>query len=264
MEHTSKISSGMYDAVDPVFRGVSEMIEERFNICYGEITVVCGPDIRRDTGEAYRRSLALLGSGQFAKALVVTAGCTSRRALAWAREVDPERIGEQPSKNDVVVYPCIGGKLCREITAIEAMIERHGFDILMINSWEFTSMHARYKDELLFALQRLTEEHRLTVVIFSHANGSPSEVGRIQRGTLGKLSVMAAKIVNMEAEEEMNELSTKRIPTRIEPTPVRSERYVSSDGSVDLAELHTDDEHEYDEAATEDALEEELEEVALM
>jgi hypothetical protein len=217
-------------------------IEERFNICYGEIAVICGPDIRQDTCEAYRRSLALLGSGEFAKALVITAGCTSRRALAWAREVDPERIGEQPTKNDVVVYPCIGGKLCKEITAIEAMIERHGFDILMINSWEFTSMHPRYRDELLFALQRLTEEHALTVVIFSHANGSPNEVGRIQRGTLGKLSVIAAKIVSMEVEaidEEQRTYSTeRRISRAAEVRPARSERFVGSDGSVDLTELH--------------------------
>jgi hypothetical protein len=230
----------VHDVNDPAYEKKCAEIERRFNVCFGDITVFCGRDVREGTLAAYRKALALLNSGEFHKVLVINSGSTTRWALRLAREVDSERIGADPNKHQVVVHTAVSGALSKQVSELDAMIERYGFDVVMINSWEFTSQHPRYKDDLLFRLREWVEDRQLTLVVYSHFTKVETKPGVFQRGTLGKLSVVAGKIVILAADEVVIEAKSKPqeqsqfvqqepVPRRL---PDRSEQYVGVHGVV--------------------------------
>jgi hypothetical protein len=244
------MASAIRDLDDPGYMRTCDEIERKYNICYGDITVYCGRDVREGTLAAYRKSLALLESGVFNKALVINSGSATRWALKLAREVDGQRIGADPDKHSVVLHTAVGGALSKQLTEIESMIDTYGYDIIMINSWEFTSRHPRYKDDLLFRLRELMDSRQITIVVYSHYVKVETKPGVYQRGTLGKLSVIAGKIVLLTVDEvvikakahqaEQTHEDTKfyNEPIRELPAPERSMQYVGVHGALDISALH--------------------------
>ncbi|HEY6170953.1 MAG TPA: hypothetical protein VIX80_01725, partial [Candidatus Kapabacteria bacterium] len=100
--------------------------------------------------------------------------------------------------------------------------------VVLVNVWELTSCNPRYKEELLFQLRELTSMN-VTVIVYSVAKVQSFTPGVLMRGSLGRLSVIAATIwFAITEEDESEEQETNQEITKVE----RSEKLVGSKGLI--------------------------------
>lgn len=250
------------DVTNPVWQTKRSETLRDFNVAYGEITVFCGPDNRSNAVAGFRKAIEMIDRGGFRKALVINTVSSTRWALETGRGVAPGRVGQRPAENDVVVCSSDVGRLWQSATDIRELIERHGFDVIILNSWEMASFDSRMRDRLIFELRGLIEDFGVTVLVYSGCQmRETAPAGVTKRSSLGRLSVTAARIVDIRADEEMieamrEEAGLERTMTPMLPLervaaeqaatregkalPEPSERFVMREGKLhlhDIAEL---------------------------
>jgi hypothetical protein len=212
---------------------------EEHSIELGEINVLIGENARENTLAAYQKAMALMDAGLARRAIVANCVGNQRWALKLARSAAPGgRIGDS-AHHHIQVVGSSAGRLCKEYYSIRLAVEERGIDLVLINSWELTSCNSRYREELLFQLRELCEMN-VTVIVYSQANIREYKPGLLMRGTLGRLSVVAAAIEpalpflpDEGGEEEAIE---------------RSEHFISSDGFLNGAEFETEEEDRKEQA----------------
>lgn len=188
-----------------------------------EINVLCGDNARTLTSAAYKKALALIDSGFASRALMINCVGNQRWALKLAREVAPGgRIGDSMHHHVCVVGSAVG-RVAKEYMTYKEMVERGGIDLVIINAWELTSCNPRYKEELLFQLRELATMN-VTVLVYSVTKVLKFEAGVLMRGSLGRLSAIAASVIPAEPMFEVEEEE--------EAIPERSEKLVGSEGLI--------------------------------
>jgi hypothetical protein len=230
-----------------------------FNVAFGEITVFCGPDNRSNAVAGFRKAVEMIDRGEFRKALVINTVTSTRWVLEEGRTVAPGRVGQRPHEHDVVVCTSDIGRLWDSVGDVRELVERHGFDILIVNSWEMASFDSRMRDRLIFGLRGLVEDYGITILVYSGCHvRETGPAGVTKRSSLGRLSVTAARIVDIRADEEMieamreqaGEPRTMRPMTAVEhlaevqaaeregkALPEPSERFVMRESKLHLHEI---------------------------
>ncbi len=177
-------------------------IERKHRVALAEITICCGENVLLNTRAACEKGLELVASGYFRRAMVLNCASTHRWGMSVARSLTTEaRLTHAPWKQlDILTLG--QGRLSQELGFIRSRVERTGVDVILINSWEFASANARYREEAIFALRELMAELNVTIVVYSQATPKEYKPGCIMRGTLGRLSALAAIIGPVETREE--------------------------------------------------------------
>lgn len=154
--------------------------------------------------------------------MVLNCASTYRWGMSVARALTAEpRLKHAPWKQlDILTLG--QGRLSQELSFIRNRVERKGVDVILINSWEFASANARYREEAIFALRELMAELNVTVVVYSQANPKEYKPGCIMRGTLGRLSALAAIIGPVETREEEPQTSAAE----------HSDHFISEEGHL--------------------------------
>jgi hypothetical protein len=111
----------------------------------------------------------------------------------------------------VVLMSSVRGNLIGEKEAIDQIIEETGTGVIIISGWEWTAASWRRKQRLLFYLRELMEERDVAIVIYSHVHNAPV-AKEIDHGGLGKLSLLAMFVVELEASEHLENESPKPPP----------------------------------------------------
>ena len=73
---------------------------------------------------------------------------------------------------------------------------------IIINSWEFAAHDYRIREKLVFWILKLMTLDDIRVVVFAQFRGSLPEIGKIQRGGLGKLAGLADQVVDRRVPVE--------------------------------------------------------------
>lgn len=189
-----------------------------------EINVLCGENARSLTTAAYKKALALIDSGFASRALMINCVGNQRWALKLAREVSPAgRIGDSMAHEVSVVGSSVG-RVAKDYYTFRDMVERGGIDLVIINAWELTSCNPRYKEELLFQLRELNAMN-VTVLVYSVTKVLKFEAGILMRGSLGRLSAIAASVIPAEPMFDVEEEGVVTIPER-------SQKLVGSAGLI--------------------------------
>jgi hypothetical protein len=205
-----------------------------------DISVYVGENIRENTKAAFRKAIKLIDSGHFKKALIVNTTTRQRWALAAAREIDPNRIGDD-HRMPVICEGVSIGDLCKQLYHVRELIRSQEIDVLIINSWEFASANPRFKDALLFGLRGLMDEFNVTVILYSHqVDAGRRDMGKITR-ELGKLSAVAGLISTVEQDEE-REMQEEEMTASAQPEEI-SERFVSEKGILAHVSAEVEDEY---------------------
>jgi hypothetical protein len=206
----------------------AKRLREEHHLEMAEVNVRIGENAREMTTAAYKQAMALIDGGYASRALVINTAGNQRWALKIAREAAPGgRIGDSVN-SQIRVYGSPAGRLSKEYYTLKDIIERSGVDLVLVNVWELTSCNPRYKEELLFQLRELTSLN-LTVIVYSVSKVPSFTPGVLMRGSLGRLSVIAATIwFAIDDEDELEEEET---------TIERSEKLVGSKG---LIQSHND------------------------
>ena len=200
----------------------AKRLREVHKLEMADVNVLIGENAREMTLAAYKKAMALIDGGFASRALVINTAGNQRWALKIAREASPDgRIGDSPH-NQVRVYGSSAGRLAKEYYSLKDIIEKTGIDVVLINVWELTSCNPRYKEELLFQLRELAAMN-VTVIVYSVAKVPSFTPGVLMRGSLGRLSVIAASIwfAMPEEDEEEEEIQIER-----------SEKLVGSEGLI--------------------------------
>jgi hypothetical protein len=201
----------------------SGVIEKKHRVALADIAICCGENILVNTRAAYEKGLELVASGYFKHALVLNCASSQRWALSVGRDLAAEpRMKDAPWKQ-LNIMTLGQGRLSRELQHVRYEIEKLGVDVILINSWEFASANARYREEALFALKALSLELNVTIVVYSQAAPKEYKPGCIMRGTLGRLSALAQIIGPVVPEVEEEEATT---------TEEHSEHFVSEEGHL--------------------------------
>jgi hypothetical protein len=196
------------------YRKNAKRLRSEHGLELAEINVLCGDNVRTLTTAAYKKALALIDSGFAKRALMINCVGNQRWALKLGREVAPGgRIGDSTNHHICVVGSSVG-RVAKEYYTFRNMIEQGGIDLVIINAWELTSSNPRYKEELLFQLRELLMMN-ITVLVYSVAKVMKFEAGILMRGTLGRLSAIAASVIPAEPmyeeEETIQEHSEKLV-----------------------------------------------------
>ena len=190
----------------------SPAIERDLRIALADINIFCGPVIENNTRAACQKGLALISSGYFRKALVLNCSSNQRWAMRIARTVANDTTISNKLSTPVCVMGMPQGMLSRQLANIREYILQAGVDVILINSWEFSSCNARFREELIFALRGLMEDTNVTVIIFSQANVKEFKPGTIMRGTLGRLSALASTIAPVENSDDESIAKPETVP----------------------------------------------------
>lgn len=200
----------------------AKRLRQEHQLELAEINVLCGENARTLTSAAYKKALALIDSGFASRALMINCVGNQRWALKLAREAAPGgRIGDSLHHHVCVVGSAVG-RVAKEYMTYKEMIERGGIDLVIINAWELTSCNPRYKEELLFQLRELATMN-VTVLVYSVTKVMKFEAGVLMRGSLGRLSAIAASVIPAEPMFVVEEEET---------IPERSEKLVGSEGLI--------------------------------
>ncbi|MBS1904208.1 MAG: hypothetical protein JSS75_10925 [Bacteroidetes bacterium] len=123
---------------------------------------------------------------------------------ACAEAVGPEFVG-QARKTFALLHSRVG-EVPSDHQAIMALLEdpRLNIGTVVINSWEFAAKDARTRERLLFLLLRWAAEMNVTVIVFAQQLGSRQvTAGRYERGWMGKLMGIVARVVRFTREEQL-------------------------------------------------------------
>jgi hypothetical protein len=207
-----------------------DRIEKQHHIALNDIAVFCGADVNGNTRSACKKAEELLRSGSFKRALILNTASNQRWALRIGREVSA-LVGDEIDTDSICMMGVPQGELSRWLNVITQAIERHGFDVVLINSWELASATHRLREELIFSLHQLTAL-KASVVIYSQAPLKEFTAGKILRG-LGKLSALAQVITSLEEIEHVQS-NTESIEQSVSTTDnkktIISPQFVSTDG----------------------------------
>jgi hypothetical protein len=201
----------------------ADTIALRHRVALAEITVCCGEDVLSNTRAACRKAIELVASGYFRRALVINCASSHRWVMSTARRLAQEEPMRSSPWENVDIMTLAQGRLSHELMQVRNHIEREGVDVMLINSWEFASANARYREEAIFALREIAMALNLTVIVYSQAAPKEYKPGCIMRGTLGRLSALAQIIGPVEVPQ------TDEPPARVEE---HSEHFVSEEGHL--------------------------------
>jgi hypothetical protein len=201
----------------------ADTIAKKHRVALADIAIYCGENIMINTRAACEKALELVGSGYFKEAMILNCASSQRWALGVGRALAAEpRMKGVPWKH-LNIMTLGQGRIAKDMSHLRYEIERLGVDVILINSWEFASANARYREETLFALKALTLELNITIVVYSQAIPKEYKPGCIMRGTLGRLSVLA-QIIGPVVQEGAEEEASK--------TEEHSEHFVSEEGHL--------------------------------
>jgi hypothetical protein len=189
-------------------------IETSCGIALGEINVFCGEDIMSNTRAALRKSQELKNSGFFKRILFLNTGPNHRRVIGEIRKLAKKEKTLDSSSTESLI--CIGRwsnwmTILHDYAELELQIMNERYDAIVINSWEFASINARQKEALLFKLRKFSEQNAMTILIYSQARVPHYHPGVMMRGTLGKLAVIAAKIMPVPTKAEAVSLYEEQV-----------------------------------------------------
>jgi len=172
---------------------------------HGEVTVVTSGNAVRTMQHCTRLASDAQKTGL--PVLLVNCGMSDARF----KEYYYEHYDPCVKKPELVLKSSVRGNLIGEREAIDQIVEEANIKVIVIAGWEWASSSWRRKQRLLFYLRELMEEKNIVVVIYSHVSNAPV-AGEIDHGGLGKLSLLAMFIVEIEASEELEEVVPKPLP----------------------------------------------------
>ncbi|HET9135112.1 MAG TPA: hypothetical protein VFO76_00635 [Candidatus Kapabacteria bacterium] len=224
-----------------------DRIEKQHHIALNDIAIFCGADVNVNTRAACKKAEELLRSGSFKRALILNTASNQRWALRIGREAS-ELVGDDLATDTICMMGIPQGELSRWLNVVTQAIERHGFDVVLINSWELASATHRLREELIFSLHQLTALNT-SIVIYSQAPLKEFTAGKILRG-LGKLSALAQIITPLDqnpenivtdqpAVEAFVSEATDTQKTIISPQFVTADGYLSNTSATYLPEIIT-------------------------
>jgi hypothetical protein len=172
---------------------------------HGEVTVVTSTNAVATMKHSSRLAVATQKAG--VPVLLVNCGMSDKRF----REYFYETHSPQIKKQELVLHSSVRGNLIGEREAIDQIVEETGTGVLIIAGWEWTSDSYRRKQRLLSYLRALAEERDVAIVIYSHIANAPI-AGEIDHGGLGKLSLLAMFVVEIEASKVLEDAAPKPPP----------------------------------------------------
>jgi len=109
---------------------------------------------------------------------------------------------------------CPIGTWPEQLEKIRQLIMYNSFSVLVLNSFEFTTLTQRQKQALTLELIKLKEEFGVTVIVFTQDVRKNMEAGMYGRGPIGMLQTLAQSVVKIEDdsniwEDRMQDLSWK-------------------------------------------------------
>ncbi len=117
-------------------------------------------------------------------------------------------------KNDGAQFlfkTCVRGNLNTERENISQVVSEAKISTLIILGWEWASSSWRQKQRLLGFLRELMDASEVSVVVYSHCFNAPRP-GRLDKGGVGKLALMAMFVAELEATDELEESCPKPPP----------------------------------------------------
>ena len=132
-------------------------------------------------------------------------------------------------KNRLVLHSSVRGDLIGEREAIDQIVTETAASVIIIAGWEWTSSSWRRKQRLLFYLRELMEDRDVAIIIYSHTANAPV-AGEIDHGGIGKLSLLAMFIIELNTAEELE----KQVPQAPAVCYETYEEYLEAERSAQL------------------------------
>ncbi|MEP7236017.1 MAG: hypothetical protein ABI778_12050 [Ignavibacteriota bacterium] len=174
------------------------------------ITVFCGENARINTKVSLKLAIDSAKAGK-GNVLYINTVFSTRKLYEIARDVSGKVEHDNLHYRKVTM-----GDLQKYFGEFQELIEQENIKMLIINSWEFSNRDYGYREKALFQLKHYAEALGLQVLVYSQAKWT-YETGKIARGGLGKLAVIADEIIDLNTDEiereerESTNLSRRKI-----------------------------------------------------
>src|SRR5436305_1062577 len=172
---------------------MEDTMNNYMNFAEGEITIYCAHDVRHGVETSLDLAMSL---GRKGKVLYLNTAFTNRKFLASARSAAPEGLV------NVHAYNIRHGGLASELGWIARTMKEQKMQYLVINAWEYAHTSYLEKERTIFSLMGMLNDLGITVLVYSNVNPEKVKAGKIQRGTLGKLSGLADQIIEVKQQVE--------------------------------------------------------------
>ncbi len=159
---------------------------------YG-LTIFLGESSFANLGVSLKQAAVLERCGQFTHVFYINVAFDNRRFYATQRRA----IGTE--KANFSSYHVCTGNLARTLQRIQYTLPEGARPAFVINSWEMSSSCYRFREELIFMIQRLIMTLDAGVYVYSQANPEKVKAGYINRTGLGKLPAITDSIIDLTA-----------------------------------------------------------------
>ena len=190
---------------------------------HGEITVVTSDNAVATMQHSSRLAESVQKAG--VSTLLINCGMSDKRFKEYFYDNHDQSV----KKPELVLYSSVRGNLIGEREALDQIITEVGIGVIVLAGWEWASSSWRRKERLLFYLRELMEDRDVAIIIYSHVSNSPV-AGQIDKGGLGKLSLLAMFIAELDASEEME----KQVPKAPPIVYHNYEEYLAAERSAQL------------------------------
>jgi hypothetical protein len=163
----------------------------------GELTVVTSDHATATMRHASQ--LAFDAKGLGLNVLIINCGMSDKRFRGHIHE----KFGEQVyHANRMVIHTSVCGDLVGERDALDNIIYQANISTIILCGWEFASSTPRRKERLMFYLRELMANNNVSVTVYCHTAIAPV-AGKIDRGGIGKLSLMAFQICEVDSSKQL-------------------------------------------------------------
>jgi hypothetical protein len=169
----------------------------------GEITVITSDHAEATMKHSARLAHSIKNVGL--NVLAINCGMSDRRFREHYYEAHGKESFKEPR---CIIKSSVCGNLIGEREAIDQIVAEAGIAIVVITGWEFASSNYRRRERLMCYLRDLMEREDVSVIIYSHIANEPV-AGMIDHGGLGKLSLLAYAIAEIDSTQILEEKITK-------------------------------------------------------
>jgi hypothetical protein len=173
---------------------------------HGEITVVTSDHAEATMQHSARLANSVKETGL--NVLAINCGMSDRRFREHFYQAHGREAFKEPR---CIIKSSVCGNLIGEREAIDQIVDEAKIAVVIISGWEFASSTSRRRQRLLFYLRELMERENVAIIIYSHIANDPV-AGMIDHGGLGKLSLLAYAIAEIDSSKILDDEIRKPAP----------------------------------------------------
>jgi hypothetical protein len=193
-------------------------------IAHGEISVVLANDAEQLMKHSCELAESIKQTG--IGVLIINCGMSDSRFRNHA-ETATTALNDEPfkkmpysinstDKKQALIHSSVCGDLVGEIDMIGSLIFQTCTGVVILAGWEWTSSSYRRKERLLYAIRKLMKEMDVAFIIYSQTVTTP-DIGKYDRGGLGKLAMLAISIIRIDAASVLETAAPKPPPFVVTP-----------------------------------------------